>query len=203
MDFGSFLRRFQSDDEAEADAQNECHKAIRDEFDAEEAEKAKKAIEEKAIEDERHDTCTEDRQERMKLEDYYDINSIPPAVFRKVKRKFGNRAIDVIINEIKIYRIPFDELLEKPEEGEQDNVEDAEPDEDANLDSDVDDCILMSGLQEALAAKAEQAVKVEQVEEQAEPEEIEQAEEGTGAASSNKRKDTRVRPGRKRRELNV
>ena len=116
------------------------------------------------------------------------------------------------------------EDVEKAKEGEQDKVEDAEPDEDANLDSDVDDCILMSGLQEALATKAEQAVKVEEKDEQADPneaeeagkvgepeesdepvpEEIEQAEEGTGAASSNakpKRKD--VRTGRKRRELNV
>ena len=75
-----------------------------------------------------------------------------------------------------------------------------------DADSDMDDCVLMSGLQGALAAVEEQkAVKVEQVEEQAEPDEIEQHEEGTGAASSDtKRKDTRVRgPGRKRQALTV
>ena len=63
-----------------------------------------------------------------------------------------------------------------------------------DADSDMDDCVLMSGLQAALAAVEERkAVKVEQVE---------QHEVGTGVASSNtKRKDTRT--DRKRRELNV
>ena len=66
----------------------------------------------------------------------------------------------------------------------------------------IDDCVLLSYLQGASAATA---VKVEEIEQDGnqvdEPEAIEQTEEGTGAASSSKRKDTRT--GRKRRELNV
>ena len=52
-------------------------------------------------------------------------------------------------------------------------------------------------VEELVDQKAEEPVA------EVEQEDIEQAEEGTGAASSSKRKDTCVRPGRKRRELSV
>ena len=156
--------------------------------------------------------CWEDLQGMMELEDIYG-RRILPADWKKLKRKFGNHPIDVLKKNL----IPFDEAIEQsvdeaiePGPTIEDVIETAK-----DADSDMDDCVLMSGLQGALAAVEEQkAVKVEQVEEQAEPDEIEEAkepepeqveqnEEGTGAASSTTRKDTRVRPGRKRRELNV
>ena len=96
------------------------------------------------------------------------------------------------------------------DKAEEDKAEEGVDDED----SEVDDCVLLNFLQGATAVKVEpeaeepeEAAEPEEIEQEeaAEPEEVEQAEEGTGAASSSKHKDThvRVRPGRKRRELNV
>ena len=113
--------------------------------------------------------CWEDLQGMMELEDIYG-RRILPADWKKLKRKFGNHPIDVLKKNL----IPFDEAIEQsvdeaiePGPTIEDVIEKPADDLTAkDADSDMDDCVLMGGLQEALAAVEEQkAVKVEQVEE--------------------------------------